>query len=219
VLCMSGWIFRGWATASATALFGPWPYSSFVRRSLRPLPHCGRPNCGFGWRRSSSSSNRRGSSSPSVVATGTLLDLLHMLRLGMGRAQSDIAFFTPITVSSRWRLRRCWTGIWRWRRGEWSQLPKAEVVLAVGPVLYGGGRIIANTQHKQSVTSISSRSCRPWRWCAQVTASQRFLAPRPMTGRQAVMATAAYSCDRTVATPSLRLGNGWRRRRRGGAGF
>ncbi len=137
-------------------------------------------DCGFGWRRSSSSSNRRGSSSPSVVATGTLLDLLHMLCLGMGRAHSDIAFFTPTTDSSRWRLRRCWTGIWRWRRGEWSQLPKAGVVLAVGPVLYGGGRFIANTQHKQSVTSISSRSCRPWRWCAQVTASQRFLAPRPI---------------------------------------
>jgi hypothetical protein len=31
-----------------------------------------------------------------------------------------------------------WTGTWRWWRGEWSQLPKAEVVLAVGLVLYGG---------------------------------------------------------------------------------
>jgi hypothetical protein len=86
---------------------------------------------------------RRGSSSPSVVATGTLLDLLHLLRLGMGRAQSDIAFFTPTTVSSWWRLRRCWTGTWRQRRGEWSQLPKAEVVLAVGLVLYGGGLFIS----------------------------------------------------------------------------
>ena len=36
VICMFGWIFRGRATASATALLGPWPYSSFVRRSLRP---------------------------------------------------------------------------------------------------------------------------------------------------------------------------------------
>ena len=150
----------------------------------------------------------------------------HIIRLasyatpGYGESPEQYSvFFTPTTVSSRWRLRRCWTGIWRWRRGEWSQLPKTEVVLAVGPVLYGGGRIIANTQHKQSVTSISSRSCRPWRWCAQVTASQRFLAPCPMTRRQAVTATAAYSCDRTVATSSLRLGNGWRRRRRGGAGF
>ncbi len=102
-------------------------------------------DCGFGWGRSSSSSNRRGSSSPSVVATGTVLGLLHMR---MGRAQSAIAFFTPTTVSSRWRLRRCWTGIWRRRRGEWSQLPKAEVVLAVGLVLYSGGLFIANTQHK-----------------------------------------------------------------------
>jgi hypothetical protein len=54
--------------------------------------------------------NRRGSSLPSVVATGTVLDLPQLLRLGMGRAQSDIAFFTPTTVSSWWRLRRCWTG-------------------------------------------------------------------------------------------------------------
>jgi hypothetical protein len=54
--------------------------------------------------------NRRGSSSPSVVATGLVLDLPQLLRLGMGRAQSDIAFFTPTTVLSRWRLRQCWTG-------------------------------------------------------------------------------------------------------------
>jgi hypothetical protein len=87
--------------------------------------------------------NRRGSSSPSVVATGTVLDLLHLLRLGMGRAQSDIAFFTPTTVLSRWRLRRSWTGTWRRRRGECSQLPKAQVVLALGLVLYGGGLFIS----------------------------------------------------------------------------
>ncbi len=30
------------------------------------------------------------------------------------------------------------------------------------------------------IHSISSRSCCPWRWWAQVTASQRFLAPRPI---------------------------------------
>jgi hypothetical protein len=177
---MFGWIFRRRATASATALFGPWPYSSIFRRSLCPLPHCHRSGLRLRMGRSSSSSNRRGSSSPSVVATGTELDLLHLLRLGMGRAQSNIAFFTPTTVSSRWRLRRCWTGTWRWRRGKWSQLPKGEVVLAIGLVLYGGGLFRANTQHKQSVTSTSSRSCRPWRWWAQVTASQRFLAPRPI---------------------------------------
>jgi hypothetical protein len=38
VFCMSGWIFRGRAMASATALFGPRPCSSFVWRSLRPSP-------------------------------------------------------------------------------------------------------------------------------------------------------------------------------------
>jgi hypothetical protein len=66
-------------------------------------------DCGFGWGRSSFVRYRRGSSSPSVVASGSVLDLPHLLRLGMGRAQSEIAFFTPITVSSRWRLRRCMT--------------------------------------------------------------------------------------------------------------
>ncbi len=40
---------------------------------------------------------------------------------------------------------------WQQRRGEWSQLPKAEVDLAVSLVLYGGGIFIAYTQHKQSV--------------------------------------------------------------------
>jgi hypothetical protein len=141
---MFGWIFRRQATASATALFGPWLYSSFFRRSLRPLPHC--HLSGLRLRMGALVifvHNRRGSSSPSVVATGTVLDLLHLLRLGMGRAQSDIAFFTPTTVSSWWQLRRCWTGTWRRRRGEWSQLPKAEVVLAVSLVLYGGGLFIS----------------------------------------------------------------------------
>ncbi len=45
---------------------------------------------------------------------------------------------------------------------------------------------------------------------AQVTASQRFLAPRPIGETSVVVtATAAYSCDRTVAALLLRLGNGW----------
>jgi hypothetical protein len=65
---------------------------------------------GCGWRRSSFVRYRRGSSSPSVVAVGSVIDLPHLLRLGMGRAQSEIAFFTPTTVSSRWRLRRWMTG-------------------------------------------------------------------------------------------------------------
>ncbi len=38
-LCMPGWIFRGWATASATAIFGPRPCSFFARRSLHPSPY------------------------------------------------------------------------------------------------------------------------------------------------------------------------------------
>ncbi len=100
-------------------------------------------DCGFGWGRSSSPSVGGGSSSPSVVSTGTVLDLPHLLRLGMGRAQSGIAFFTPTTVSSRWQLRRCWTGTMATAARRWSQLPKAEVVLAVGLVLYGGGLFIS----------------------------------------------------------------------------
>ncbi len=41
LLCMLGWIFRRQATALATALFGPWPNSSFGRRNrLRSPHHC-----------------------------------------------------------------------------------------------------------------------------------------------------------------------------------
>ncbi len=36
VFCLFGWIFRRRATASATALFGPWPYSSFVGGAFAP---------------------------------------------------------------------------------------------------------------------------------------------------------------------------------------
>jgi hypothetical protein len=61
-LCKPGWIFRGWATASATALFGPWPCSSFVRRSLHPSP-CRICRLG-GALISIIHNNRRGSSSP-----------------------------------------------------------------------------------------------------------------------------------------------------------
>jgi hypothetical protein len=48
------------------------------------------------------------------------------------------------------------------------------------------GLFIAYTQHKQSVTSISSRSCCPWRWWAQVMASQRLLVRRQWRRRHTV---------------------------------
>ncbi len=94
-----------------------------LRQRLSSVPGCTRPSsgrafapcliaisrdCGFGWGALVIFvHNRRGSSSPSVVATGTVLDLLHLLRLGMGRAQGVLAFFTPTMVSSQWRLRQC----------------------------------------------------------------------------------------------------------------
>jgi hypothetical protein len=141
---MFGWIFRRRATASATALFGPWPYSSLVRRSLRPLPHCHRS----GLRLQMGAlvifvHNRRGSSSPPSGRHGrslkTVLDLPHLLCLGMGRAQSDIAFSPQLRFRPGGGCAGVGPAQWRRRRGEWSQLPKAEVVLAVSLVLYGGG--------------------------------------------------------------------------------
>ena len=105
-----GWTPRGGATASATALFGPWPYSSIVRRSLRPLPHCRWSGLRLWLEALIIRPLQEGVVPPSVVAVGSVIDLPHLLRLGMGRAQSEIAFFTPTTVSSRWRLRRWMTG-------------------------------------------------------------------------------------------------------------
>ncbi len=102
----------------------------------------------------------------------------HVLRLGMGRAQCAIAI-TP-------QQRLCPSG------GYASEEP-GTVATAAGRTVAtseGGGRpcrqsrplwrglFIAYTQHKQSEISISSRSCCPWRWWAQVTASQRLLARR-----------------------------------------
>jgi hypothetical protein len=52
-------------------------------------------DCGFGWRRSSFVRYRRGSSSASVVAAGSVLDLPHLLRLGMGRSPERNSVFHP----------------------------------------------------------------------------------------------------------------------------
>jgi hypothetical protein len=111
-----------------------------------------------------------------------------MLRLGMGRAQSAIAI-TP----QQQRLRPS--------GGYASQEPGTVATAARRMVATseGGGRpcrqsrplrrglFIAYTQHKQSVTSISSRSCCPWRWWAQVTASQWLLVRRQWRRRHTVV--------------------------------
>ncbi len=97
-----------------------------------------------GWRRSSFVRYRRGSSSPSVVAAGSVLDLPHLLRLGMGRAQSEIAFSPQLRFRPDGGCAGEGPARWRRRRGERSQLPKTEVVLAVGLVLYGGGLFISS---------------------------------------------------------------------------
>jgi hypothetical protein len=99
VLCMPGWIFRGRATASATALFGPRPCSSFDQRSLRPSPcrlRSGlRPRMGC-LSSSSTTSGEGGRPRHQVVAMGvakisTRPVQYNLLRQGMGRAQSVIA--------------------------------------------------------------------------------------------------------------------------------
>jgi hypothetical protein len=176
VLCMFGWIFRGRATALATALFGPWLYSSFVWRSLCPSSrqHRSGRRLEMGALVNIVHNIRRGSSSPPSGRHGcsstTEPDLPHLLRLGMG-GPTALQHFHPnygfVPVAATPVLDQAW---WRQRRCEWSQLPKAEVVLAVSLVLYGSGFFSAVTQHKQSA-SISIRSCCPWRWWAQVTAS------------------------------------------------
>ncbi len=105
-------------------------------------------------------------------------DPYHLLRLGMGRAQSTTA------TTPQQRLRPS---------GGYASEEPGTVATAARRIVAtseGGGRpcrqsrplrrgfFIANTQHKQSVVSISSRSCCPWRWWTQVTASQRVLARR-----------------------------------------
>ncbi len=127
---------------------------------------------------------RRGSTSPPSGRPGRSLtkepDLPQLLRLGMGGPRA-YSIFTPSTASSRWRLRRCWTR---------AVATAARRMVATSE---GGGRPCRQScplrrwfLHKlihninSPIHSISSRSCCPWRWWAQVTASQRFLEPRPI---------------------------------------
>jgi hypothetical protein len=102
----------------------------------------------------------------------SVLALHHLLCLGMGRAQSAIA------ITPQQRLRSS---------GNYASEEPGMVVMAERRIVAtseGGGRpsrqsrperrwfFNAFTQYKQSAT-ISTRSCCPWRWLAQVAASQR----------------------------------------------
>ncbi len=128
---------------------------------------------------------RRGSSSPPSGRPGRSLITetdLPLCCAWVWGGLERIAFFTPTTASSRWRLRRCWTG---------TVATTARRMVATSE---GGGRPCRQSRllrwwhlHSQYTTetdrfqySISDRSCCPWRWFAQARASQRFLAPRPI---------------------------------------
>jgi hypothetical protein len=103
-----GWTPRGCATASATALFGPWPYSPFAQRSLRPSSRHHRSGRLLGWGRSPTLSIRRGSSLPSSGRPGRSLttkpDLPQLLHLGMGGPRAYSIFhpnygFVPVAAT------------------------------------------------------------------------------------------------------------------------
>jgi hypothetical protein len=70
------------------------------------------------------------------------------------------------------------------------------------------------TTEKDRLQSFSTRSCCPWRWLAQVAASQQCCTATPPYRRDAssgswwaAIATATYSCDRTMVV----LVFGWRK--------
>jgi hypothetical protein len=120
---------------------------------------------------------RRGSSLPPSGRHGRNLttepDLPQLLRLGMGEPRA-YSIFTPTTVSSRWWLRRCWTrhggdsgeANGRNFRRRRSSLPSVSSFTAVA--------LPQQLHNIKQFVSISIRSCCPWRWWAQVMASQRF---------------------------------------------
>ncbi len=151
MLSMFGWIFRGWAMASATALFGPWPYSSFVRRSLRPLPHC----------RWSGLRLRMGALIIRPLQEGVVFAISGRRGLstrlassatpGYGESPERNSIFPQLRFLPDDGCAGVGPARWRRRRGEWSQLPKTEVVLAVGLVLYGGGFFISLYTTKNSL--------------------------------------------------------------------
>jgi hypothetical protein len=94
---------------------------------------------------------RRGSSSLPSGRLGRSLTTEPDLSQWVGGGLEHIAFSPQLRLRPGGGYAGVGPARWRQRRGKWSQLPKAEVVLAVSLVLYGGGIFIAYTQHKQSV--------------------------------------------------------------------
>ncbi len=92
---------------------------------------------------------RRGSSSPSSGRPGRSLTtkpyLPQLLRLGMGGPRAYSIFSPQLRLRPGGGYAGVGPARWRQRRGEWLQLPKADVVLAVSLGLYGGGFFIAYT--------------------------------------------------------------------------
>ena len=112
MICMYGWILRRRATASATALFGPWPYSPFVGGAF--APRLSGAGCDFGLggdfvniayniekgASSSSSGGRR-----KGVANNTNR-FVSFAAPGYGEGPVRYSNYAPMTASSQWRLRR-----------------------------------------------------------------------------------------------------------------
>jgi hypothetical protein len=110
LLCMLGWIFKRWATSSATALFGPWPDSSMCLAEVVHLRLIfGGRICGSrcGARHHRPQQQERGSSSPSSTRHGRSLtsstDNLFCRTWASWGAQVA-AIFYPNYDSFQWRL-------------------------------------------------------------------------------------------------------------------
>jgi hypothetical protein len=149
-----------------------------VLRPAEPTPFALSSSVGIWPRmgRSSSSSTTSGEGRPGhqVVGTGVAYISTRPASFaapGYGEGPERYSNYAPTTASSQCRPVRS-LARWRRRRGGWSQLLKAEVVLVDSLAQNGAGFSKESTQHKQFAT-ISVRSCFPWRWLAQVAASQR----------------------------------------------
>ncbi len=119
---------------------------------------------------------------------------------------------TPVSSLARWRR----------RRGVQSQLPQAEVVLVASLAQTGVG--YTQRLHNRSPLKIQSTFMLPLEVMgpggslstALIATPYRRDASRRVSW-QATTATAAYSCDLTMAAALVhRLGSGWPRQRRSG---
>jgi hypothetical protein len=149
---------------------------------------------------------RRGSSSPPSGRPGRSLttetDLPHLLRLGMGRPRAYSIFhpnygFVPVAATPVLDRHGGNSGEANGRnfRRRRSSLPSVS-------------SFTAGFFHSQYRTQTVSRfNQQPFMLSLEVMGPGDSLSTAPS---QAVTATAAYSCDRTVAALSLRLENYWR---------